>query len=121
MRYIQIFLIAILCSNLINAQDPLEYHYLIPSFPSRDTRSIDKKLPIEGWASERITEHLDRGAVAVQQEKGTYLSWRLLNSNPPDVANHPSLLIPCVLTTWCGVMSRAISLLGRYSSLGQLV
>ena len=86
MRYIQLFLIAILCSNLINAQDPLEYHYLIPSFPSRDTRSIDKKLPIEGWASERITEHLDRGAVAVQQEKGTYLSWRLLNSNPPDVA-----------------------------------
>lgn len=86
MRYLQIFPIVILCSNLINAQDPLEYHYLIPSFPSRDTRPIDKKPPIEGWAKERITEHLDRGAVAVQQEKGTYLSWRLLNNDPPDVA-----------------------------------
>src|SRR5262245_60536086 len=39
-----------------------------------------------GWAKERIEEKLDRGLVAIKTEKGVYLGWRLLKSDPADVA-----------------------------------
>lgn len=39
-----------------------------------------------GWAKERIDEKLDRGLVAIKAEKGVYLGWRLLKSDPADVA-----------------------------------
>ena len=39
-----------------------------------------------GWAKERIEEKLDRGLIAIKSEKGVYLGWRLLKSDPADVA-----------------------------------
>jgi len=76
---------SLLCGNVLFAQDPLEYHYLFPSFPKNDTRPIDKKPRIEGWADERVSEYLDRGAVAVSNDDGVYLSWRLLKDDPADL------------------------------------
>jgi rhamnogalacturonan endolyase len=40
-----------------------------------------------GWAPERIRERLDRALVAVSTSNGAvHLSWRLLETDPPDVA-----------------------------------
>ena len=39
-----------------------------------------------GWAKERIEEKLDRGLIAIKGDKGVYLGWRLLKSDPADVA-----------------------------------
>ena len=39
-----------------------------------------------GWAKERIEETLDRGLIAIKSDKGVYLGWRLLKSDPADVA-----------------------------------
>ncbi len=39
-----------------------------------------------GWAKERIEEKLDRGLIAIKSDKGVYLGWRLLKSDPADVA-----------------------------------
>lgn len=40
-----------------------------------------------GWAASRLEEKLGRGLVAIPlREGGVYLSWRLLKSDPPDVA-----------------------------------
>lgn len=47
---------------------------------------LPKKPPVTGWASERVAERLDRGVVALPTGDGMYLSWRLLKSDPPDVA-----------------------------------
>ena len=44
--------------------------------------------PVEGYAEERVTEQLDRGLVAFARDggEGAYVGWRLLTSDPPDVA-----------------------------------
>src|SRR6185436_14715942 len=40
-----------------------------------------------GWAKERIEETLDRGLIALAPDGGrVYLGWRLLKSDPTDVA-----------------------------------
>ena len=42
---------------------------------------------VDGHAAERVTESLDRGLVAMPRENdGVYLGWRLLKSDPADVA-----------------------------------
>jgi rhamnogalacturonan endolyase len=42
--------------------------------------------PVQGWATTRVTEKLERGLVAIRTEEGVYLSWRLLADDPPDIA-----------------------------------
>jgi rhamnogalacturonan endolyase len=70
--------------NLCLAQDPRErtYYYEIPE-PNHEP-----KPQIEGYARERVTENLNRGLTAglAQDGKSVYLSWRLLESDPEDVA-----------------------------------
>src|SRR5687767_350162 len=40
-----------------------------------------------GWAKERIEEKIDRGVVALATEdKKVYVSWRLLKTDPADIA-----------------------------------
>lgn len=47
------------------------------------------KPKVEGWAAERAIEKLDRGLVAVPRADGAvYVSWRLLDSDPPDARFH---------------------------------
>lgn len=41
---------------------------------------------VTGWATERVTERIDRGVVAVRMsDTKTYLSWRLLKTDPANV------------------------------------
>lgn len=42
--------------------------------------------PVDGWATQRIPEQLDRGLVAIPCRDGVYLSWRHLQGDPPDAA-----------------------------------
>ncbi|MEN6346841.1 MAG: hypothetical protein ABFE16_16175 [Armatimonadia bacterium] len=45
------------------------------------------KTKVTGWATERIVEKLGRGMVAIPtDDKRVYLGWRLLNTDPADVA-----------------------------------
>jgi hypothetical protein len=64
------------------AQDPLELLYnfeiLKPSHAS--------KPKVEGFARERIEDRLNRGLIALADGRQVYLSWRLLASDPTDVA-----------------------------------
>jgi rhamnogalacturonan endolyase len=41
---------------------------------------------VSGWAKERPVEPMDRGVLAVQTKTGVYVSWRLLKSDPPEIA-----------------------------------
>ncbi len=41
---------------------------------------------VQGYATQRIEEKMDRGLVAIPVEKGVYLSWRLLKADAPQVA-----------------------------------
>lgn len=44
---------------------------------------------VQGWATERVTERLGRGPVAVALPEGrVYLNWRLLADDPTDVGFH---------------------------------
>jgi rhamnogalacturonan endolyase len=40
---------------------------------------------VRGWATTRVCEKLDRGVVALRCKQGAYISWRLLDSDPPHV------------------------------------
>ena len=67
-----------------NAQDSRERHYYYEIL----SPSHEPKAPVEGFASTRVGERLDRGLTILPgKEEGTlYLSWRLLQSDAPDVA-----------------------------------
>ncbi len=42
---------------------------------------------VNGWATDRIEERLDRGIVAMLRENGdVYVGWRLLKDDPVDIA-----------------------------------
>jgi len=73
-------------NHLLFAQDPLEYLYLHPSFPKQDTRAIEKKPKIKGWANEKVSEYLNRAAIAVKKDGAVYLSWRLLKDDLPNIS-----------------------------------
>ncbi len=45
-----------------------------------------KKPPVQGYATQRVAERLDRGVVAMPASEGrVYIGWRLLDSDPKDV------------------------------------
>lgn len=68
----------------IQAQDPRERHY---NYEILSPSHTPKPL-VEGFATQRIKEQLDRGlsAVPALQENAIYLSWRLLEDDPDDVS-----------------------------------
>ena len=41
---------------------------------------------VSGWAKERPAEPMDRGVAAVQTKEGAHVGWRLLKSDPADIA-----------------------------------
>lgn len=41
---------------------------------------------VQGWATARVKEKLDRGVVALRTAQGAYVGWRLLDSDPPGAA-----------------------------------
>ena len=43
-------------------------------------------IEVQGWAKARVTEKLNRGVVALRTPQGAYVSWRLLESDPPTTA-----------------------------------
>jgi len=85
MKYIKLTIISIILLNIAHnsyAEDPRErnYHYEILN-PSQQEKPL-----VEGFATERIKEKINRGLTAIptKDAKGLYLSWRLLekdNSN----------------------------------------
>ena len=50
----------------------------------------EPKPQVEGYATERISEHLTRGLIATPSPDGNgiHLSWRLLNADPDEVSFH---------------------------------
>ena len=65
------------------AQDPRERNYMYPVLkPNHEQKPL-----VKGWANEKVTEKFNRG-LTVQQTGATsvYLSWRLLATDPKDVA-----------------------------------
>ena len=79
--------ILLMASSVSFAQDSNEryYNYEILT-PQRNNSRTAPKPKVEGWAAERVTEKLDRGVVAVKSSEGVYVSWRLLDSDPADIA-----------------------------------
>jgi len=56
--------------------------------PAERPKPVEKPK-VQGYATERVREKLDRGLVALPVAGGkVYLSWRLLDSDPPDIAFH---------------------------------
>ena len=65
-----------------NAQDPRErlYNYQVLN-PNHAP-----KPKVNGWAEQRVSENINRGLVAFKVDDGVYLSWRLLATDPENVA-----------------------------------
>lgn len=70
----------------MDAQDSRERHYFYEVLDPRH----ESKSQIEGFATGRVCEKLNRGLVAVRSTDGkcAYLSWRLLKSDAPATAFH---------------------------------
>lgn len=83
MRYIFIF-IALSIVLQLRSQDPRERNYYYEVLQPRH----EPKPVVQGFASERITEKLNRGLSAVKTSDGksVYLSWRLLNTDNASVS-----------------------------------
>jgi rhamnogalacturonan endolyase len=47
---------------------------------------VHKGTKVQGWATERVKEKLNRGVVALRTPQGAYVGWRLLESDPPTAA-----------------------------------
>lgn len=72
----------------VYSQDANErvYNYEILT-PQRNNSRIVSKPKVQGWASTRLEEKLDRGLIAVKKPAGgVYVSWRLLRSDTPETA-----------------------------------
>ena len=66
-----------------SAQDPRERTYLYPVWQP----SHAEKPKVKGWATERVREKRSRGLVALPAGEGkVFLSWRLLEEDPTDIA-----------------------------------
>ncbi|MDR1381149.1 MAG: FG-GAP-like repeat-containing protein [Tannerella sp.] len=78
--------ICIICLMMLamagRAQDPLELLYNFEILKP----SHAPKPKVEGFARERIEDRLNRGIIAVADGRQVYVSWRLLKSDPADVA-----------------------------------
>lgn len=66
----------------LQAQDSRERLYNYPVLNPNHTQ----KPKVEGWATKRVTEKINRGLVAFKTHDGIYLSWRLLDNDAKDVA-----------------------------------
>ena len=66
----------------MQAQDPLERNYLYPAL----NPVHEQKPQVTGWATQRVTEKLNRG-LTVQQTgaNSVYLSWRLLATDSKNI------------------------------------
>jgi rhamnogalacturonan endolyase len=87
MKRKSILIVSILLAfTMIYAQDPREraYSYEILE-PSHESKPL-----VDGFATKRITEQLNRGLSASLSVdgKGVYLSWRLLTDDNPQIAFH---------------------------------
>lgn len=69
-------------SLTLKAQDPRERLYNYQVLKSNHW----SKPKVEGWAKKRVTEQINRGLVAYSTPDGTYLSWRLLESDSENVS-----------------------------------
>ncbi len=80
--------LALLCcaAMQLHAQDPRERHYYYEVLEPKH----EYKPKVDGYATERITEKLNRGLTAVPAKDGksVYLSWRLLASDGDGAAFH---------------------------------
>lgn len=80
-------LLLLLCAVMrIYAQDPRERTYYYEILDPKH----EYKEKVAGYAAERVKENLGRGLVAVAADEGrsVYLSWRLLDDDASDVAFH---------------------------------
>lgn len=70
----------------VQAQDLRERTYYYEVLEPRH----EAKPEVNGFAAQRIKEYLNRGLTVAPaiEEKGVYLSWRLLESDAPDVGFH---------------------------------
>ncbi len=72
-----------------DANNPGSAYYDYLEFRQVKERRILKREnfpPVQGWATERREEDLDRGVVALTTPRGAYVGWRLLKSDPADAA-----------------------------------
>ena len=71
-----------------SAQDLNERVYNYPVLhPQQNNRRIAPKPRVEGWASQRAEEKLNRGLTVLRNRDGKmYVNWRLLKSDPEGVA-----------------------------------
>lgn len=80
----------VLCAAALSvtAQDVNERAYNYPVLAAQqNNRRIEPKPKVEGWAAQRVEENLNRGVAALPNGQGQiYVSWRLLKSDPQDVA-----------------------------------
>lgn len=84
-KYWSLMAIAIALQGL-QAQDLRERNYYFETL----NPGHEPKPQVEGYATERIAEHLTRGLIATPSPdgKGIHLSWRLLNTDPNGVSFH---------------------------------
>ncbi len=70
----------------LQAQDLRERNYYFETL----NPGHEPKPQVEGYATERIAEHLTRGLIATPSPDGNgiHLSWRLLNADPDGVSFH---------------------------------
>ncbi len=87
-KLVMITMAALMGLSVSNAQDPMERMYLYPVLNAQKNNGrIAPKPKVEGFATERVTENLDRGVVAVQYTEGRmYVGWRLKQEDPEGVA-----------------------------------
>jgi len=74
----------LLCSlHGASGQDTRERVYLYPILkPQHENKSL-----VEGWATQRVREPLDRGLIVQSLSEGiVYMSWRLLEEDPADIS-----------------------------------
>lgn len=86
MNKLIVFVLCTFAVVTLFAQDPRERHYMYEILEPRH----ESKPLVKGFATERITERLNRGLYAVlsQDGKSVYLSWRLLITDAPATAFH---------------------------------
>lgn len=79
MKRITLFTLCCCVAGLMQAQDPRESHYYYEILHPQH----EPKAQVEGYATQRVVEKLNRGLVAVPalDGKAVYLSWRLLDSD----------------------------------------
>lgn len=86
MKRITLFTLCCCVAGLMQAQDPRESHYYYEILHPQH----EPKAQVEGYATQRVVEKLNRGLVAVPalDGKAVYLSWRLLDSDQPNTFFH---------------------------------